>query len=158
MKKFLAVLVVTGSIFLTAPVAHASFLNWNTVKLRQSARFGNCKYQTKDGHMGFTDMEVKLTIWCAAKHFGVSAQRAFCYAGNESGFNEFAKNPNSSASGIFQVVDGTWTSWYYRYPDLRKHWRVSFNRFHPRNSALVVMKQVRSSGWGPWRNFAQYSC
>lgn len=28
----------------------------------------------------------------------------------ESGFNQYAKNPNSTAKGIFQFIDGTWRS------------------------------------------------
>lgn len=45
----------------------------------------------------------------AASKFGVSPTVMYAIARRESSFNPDAKNPNSSASGLFQFVDKTWT-------------------------------------------------
>jgi hypothetical protein len=136
--------------------AHASLFEKN--KIKSLDRYEGCRYQSTDGHRGFTNDEVRLVIWCVATHFGVSVDKAFCYVRHESGFNEYAKNQYSSASGIFQIVDGTWSGWYWKFDEVRKNWNVKYDRFHPRNNALMALKQVRANGWGPWANFASYSC
>ena len=50
----------------------------------------------KDIYMNFGQISTKV------------AREALEVAKQESGFNPNAKNPNSSAKGIFQIIDGTW--------------------------------------------------
>jgi hypothetical protein len=54
----------------------------------------------------------------AATSAGVPVDTMLRMAHHESGFNANAKNPNSSASGIFQFTDDTWRSVAARYPQL----------------------------------------
>lgn len=49
----------------------------------------------------------------------------------ESGNNPNAKNPNSSASGLFQITDGTWR-------DLQKKYGLSGNKNDPENQRLAA--------------------
>lgn len=41
----------------------------------------------------------------------VPVSLALAIARAESGFVSNAKNPDSSASGVFQFINGTWTTW-----------------------------------------------
>lgn len=49
----------------------------------------------------------------------------------ESGNNPNAKNPNSSASGLFQITDGTWR-------DLQKKYGLSGNKNNPKNQRAAA--------------------
>lgn len=51
---------------------------------------------------------VKAEIVAQAKEFKINPITALSIAACESSFNPLAKNPNSSASGIFQWTLGTW--------------------------------------------------
>jgi len=51
----------------------------------------------------------------AAQKFGVSANVLASIAQRESGGNVNAKNPDSSATGLFQIVKGTWDGLVSRY-------------------------------------------
>ena len=50
-----------------------------------------------------------LIIFYAKQH-GVDAARALRVARCESGLDPLARNPNSSAKGVFQFIDSTWAS------------------------------------------------
>lgn len=43
-----------------------------------------------------------------ARQNGVDVELGLDLAEFESGFDKLAKNPNSSAKGVFQFIDGTW--------------------------------------------------
>lgn len=47
-------------------------------------------------------------IIAKAKHFGADPALALAVAHAESCFDPKAKNPKSTAGGIFQYIDGTW--------------------------------------------------
>ncbi len=51
--------------------------------------------------------QLRQMITDAAVRNGVDAILLFQFAGIESSFNPSARNPNSSAGGLFQFVDGT---------------------------------------------------
>jgi hypothetical protein len=53
-------------------------------------------------------MNVRDIIVAAANQYGIPVDYALATAQRESGFNPRAKNPNSSASGLFQFINGTW--------------------------------------------------
>ena len=51
---------------------------------------------------------VKHEIIRQAQEYNVDVDTALRVANCESSFNRFAKNPNSSAKGVYQFLDGTW--------------------------------------------------
>ena len=53
-------------------------------------------------------MNVRDIIVAAANQYGIPVEYALATAQRESGFNPRAKNPNSTASGLFQFIEGTW--------------------------------------------------
>lgn len=57
-----------------------------------------------------TREEVVNYIAIQSKEQGLNPEMMLCIAFHESGYNFLAKNPNSSASGIFQFLKGTWSA------------------------------------------------
>jgi hypothetical protein len=53
-------------------------------------------------------MLVEEEISKQAEEYGVDPEVAFNIADCESDFNPYAQNPNSTAKGIYQFIDGTW--------------------------------------------------
>lgn len=51
---------------------------------------------------------IRSTVIDAAKQFGVNENLMLWMAKRESNFNPNAKNPDSSATGLFQFIDKTW--------------------------------------------------
>lgn len=80
------------------------------------------------------------------KYFGDDAEMALKIAKCESGFNEKAKNKTSTASGVFQILSGTWIS-------NRKAMGLSTNlnlRFNAEEN-IKTAKYIHSRrNWQPW--------
>lgn len=139
-RKLLAsVLLVT----LLLPTPQASSLTW---------RRETCRYQTWDGHKGFSNAEVKKTIRCAVRHWPVEGgvKKALAIAARESKFDEFADNPYSSAAGVYQFVSGTWDGihdsihpWWHR-------WELHHSVYNARANCLAAVKWAHRHGWGAW--------
>lgn len=53
-------------------------------------------------------MNVRDIIVATANQYGIPVDYALATAQRESGFNPRAKNPKSSAGGLFQFIDSTW--------------------------------------------------
>lgn len=56
------------------------------------------------------ETSIEDLVVAKAKEYGLDPVKALRIAKCESGLNPLAKNPNSSAKGIFQFIDGTWSS------------------------------------------------
>jgi hypothetical protein len=87
--------------------------------------------------------------------FGVYAPgesiMALYVADRESSLYPWAKNPSSSASGLFQHLA---TYWSGRAAAYLKPWQFAPwydpSVFDPRANAICAAKMVAQSGWGPW--------
>ncbi len=90
---------------------------------------------------------VVALIRCAAPKLGVSTDHALYIAHRESHYEPWAKNPSSSASGVFQVVSGTWRGFVSRY---RYGHLVGTNVFSGRDNVILSLRAVKHAGWGPW--------
>jgi hypothetical protein len=73
-------------------------------------------------------------------------------AGQESGWNYVARNPNSGAFGRYQVMPANWSSWSRRY--LGRGWHDQ----SPLNQELVVRAKVSAlyTWLGDWRRVAYW--
>ena len=58
----------------------------------------------------------------------------------ESGFNPNAKNPNSSAKGIFQIISGTW-----------KHFECQGEPMNAEDNISCAKKVLEGQGLGAWQ-------
>jgi hypothetical protein len=143
LKRLLTLALLAAMIWPTTAQAYESKSDW---------RWSECRFQTRDGRMGFSDKEVKLTIRCAVQHWPVQGgvTKAFYIADRESGFNEFAKNPYSSAAGVYQFVSGTWNGvhdathrWWHR-------WKLNHTVFDARANSLAAVRWAHLHGWDPW--------
>lgn len=56
----------------------------------------------------YSKEEVKALIISYSEQYGISPEAPLCIAQKESGFNSNSRNRNSSASGVFQYLNGTW--------------------------------------------------
>jgi hypothetical protein len=59
--------------------------------------------------------DIKRTIVEAAAKFNLSPTTRLAIANRESRFDPNARNPNSSAGGVFQIIDGTWANLMAKY-------------------------------------------
>lgn len=82
--------------------------------------------------------EVRNLIVDEAKRQGVRSDLALFLAKVESNFNPNAKNPNSSATGLFQFIDGTWKG------------NCEGNRLDPKDNARCAMELLGSGGLHHW--------
>jgi len=69
---------------------------------------------------------------------------ALCVANRESSFNPYARNPYSSAAGVFQWVSSSWASYSRRYG------YAGASVFNAYANIAVAAHAVRDGGWGPW--------
>jgi hypothetical protein len=69
---------------------------------------------------------------------------ALCIANRESSFNPYARNPHSSASGVFQWVSRSWSGYSRRYGF------AGASVFNAYANISVAAHAVADGGWGPW--------
>ena len=119
-----------------------------------------CRYMyAGDGKPGFTDWEVKQTIRCVTKKYGLNTSQALMIASHESGFNEWARNTSSGACGIFQHIP---TYWSGRIAAAERSWptqrKFSESCFNARSNIYAAAKLAKSSGgwYYHWCRFASY--
>lgn len=76
------------------------------------------KPPVNDGHQNskpftgrnYSKEEVQQLIRDYSAQYGISAEIPLRIARCESGFNQFSKNKNSTASGVFQFLTSTWAT------------------------------------------------
>jgi len=72
-----------------------------------------------------------------------------CVAQHESHGNPRAENPTSTASGIFQFIDGTWQHYAAHVPSARKYSHASWAPAEVQWE--VALLAVKWDGHGHWR-------
>ena len=91
----------------------------------------------------------ELIIELATKH-GVSVSLALNIACSESGFKYWVKNPNSSAGGVFQFIDGTWRAYSTIY------WgevREKYDRVQNVELAIMILRDYGTRDWNASKHY-----
>ncbi len=132
------------ALFIIAGQAHAA------ERFTPAKRHAMCRYESWSKNNGFTDAEVRMTIDCAVDHFPTSRTTAHYVANRESGLECRAANPYSSAGGVYQVVSGTWASWWSSIRPRFDGWKLRNNRYLCRANVLISIAAAHRWGWGPW--------
>lgn len=89
------------------------------------------------------DQTVPQMIVSAAVTYGVDPQYALRIAFCESEYKEDARNPNSSAKGVFQFIDGTWAS-------VNRIRGLSYDVMDAEQNIDNAMWLVQNEGWHHW--------
>lgn len=106
-----------------------------------------------------SDARVRDLIRCAHKMVGETGDTSMSLmiANNESGYEPKAKNPSSSAGGLYQWLKSSWPAKGGRYNTLYRVWRLEGKRFNARAAAFVSAKVMAGpGGFGPWCGFTSY--
>lgn len=85
---------------------------------------------------------VKDTILAAAKMAGVDPQAMIAFAGIESSFNPGTGNSSTSAQGLYQFTDGTWTEVLTKYGP-KYGIPLGTSKFDARANALMAAEYMK---------------
>ena len=120
---------------------------------RNERRLKECRFRHfEKPYRSFSDREIKITVRCAVAHWSVPGgiDKALQVGHCESGYNEYAANAYSSASGVFQFLDSTWSSTYSRFRELARRWSLRSSVFNGRSNVVMAVKKAHVDGWGAW--------
>lgn len=81
-----------------------------------------------------------------SEEYGADVDLALCIVANESGFNPVAKNPASTAGGIWQFLDSTWIRTVER---MGKDWTLADKYDMLKNSEAGAWL-LAHDGYGHW--------
>jgi hypothetical protein len=115
-----------------------------------------CRFQTLDDRSGYSIEEVHRTIRCATwRWYRGRISVVNCIADRESSFYAGADNPVSSASGVFQIVSGTWQGWRfnhepYGWAEHAAEYKLSTSVWDARANVMIAVWQMARYGLGPW--------
>lgn len=140
MRRTLTALVAGLLLGAIATPAHAYELSWSNWA-RQECRM------SRNGN--WSNAEVRDLIRCAAQRVNpADVDAALAIADRESGYQEHAENPYSSAAGLFQWLDSSWPG--ARFPALMNRYVYPDTRYNPRAAAFVSLEVMRRYGCGAW--------
>lgn len=115
----------------------------------QTARFKTLEWPDDK----FSAYENRLTVAAAARLFDVNEGRMICIVDRESGWNEHAQNPTSTAAGLWQFVVGTWASSSDHYLSHSRDtltFRSGASRMNSRAATLVAASMLSRGQWQHW--------
>jgi hypothetical protein len=133
-RAFVATLVLTAMLTVL-PMPQSSAVTGHLTRTAQKV----CRIDWREGRP-----QVKHLIRCAARHYGVSVERAVSIARRESRFHPRAFNSWSCAKGVYQHLCRYWPkrASVYGFND--------WSAYNARANIIVTMRMVRHYGWAPW--------
>ncbi|MFP5261001.1 MAG: transglycosylase SLT domain-containing protein [Blastocatellia bacterium] len=96
----------------------------------------------------YSKEEVIQLIKDYSAQYGISADLPLSVAKCESGYNQFSKNRNSTASGVFQYIRSTWSH--------TEAGVLGLSPFDADANVRMAIKSIASGGIGNWN--ASKSC
>lgn len=143
MRRTIETILVTALLVTVAIPANASN------DRPEGWRDQQCRFARQDGHKGWTDREILAGIACATDKWSVPGgySGAVCIAQHESGLNEHARNPSTSAGGLYQWLESSWP--IRSYPELVRRWGLSSSRFNARSAFTISVRVAQNGGWSP---------
>jgi hypothetical protein len=90
----------------------------------------------------YTRDEVVELIKSYSAFYGISPDTSLRIAKCESGFNQAAKNPSSSASGVFQYLRGTWSN--------TEEGKAGISVFDADANVRAAVRHIATKGTSPW--------
>jgi hypothetical protein len=138
LRRVLVATLLLTAILTVFPVAQASAATTTTTRYTYVSN-KICPIDWRQG-----TWYVKQLIRCAARHYGISADKALTVAKRESRFVPTAYNSWSCAKGIYQHLCKYWPGRAYTYGF--KDWSA----FNARANIIVTARMVKRDGWGPW--------
>lgn len=78
--------------------------------------------------------------------YGADVDLALCIVGNESGFDPAARNPKSSAGGLWQFIDSTFVMTARR---MGRNWKLA-DKFNMAINSEAGAWLLAHDGTGPW--------
>jgi hypothetical protein len=111
-----------------------------------------CRFGSVDGQVGhWTHHEVRATIACACRRWGVDFATALGIAERESGLNANAVNTaGSSASGVYQHIMAYWPGRIAAFNRNAPGMNAGPSVFNARSNVLVSIRMMARSGFSPW--------
>lgn len=146
MKRIVLVAVVMFSInAVFGPVQESS-----GGRIRSGPCTGSHGYVTAEMSPAVQQQNVRWLIACAVLQWPVPGGMGYAMsiAERESGLRPFAKNPGSSASGVYQFIDDTWDNMIEAWP-VMNDWTGTWV-FSARANVLRAIRTAHERGWGPW--------
>lgn len=137
MRRWVQAGVLAGLVILGGSIAPPAHAEWTPPKHGQVVRWGHCPsgywLSHKSTPCGWGTVPSLIHRVFRSTH----GPRAYCVAKSESGLRPWAKNPHSSASGLFQLIG--------------IHWRGKFNPFNPvLNTLKAYSLSHGGTNWAPW--------
>lgn len=115
-------------------------------------RYVRCRFESLDGHVGWTGWEVRSTIACAVARFPVPGGfgDALYIASRESGLYPKAVSSTGCCKGIYQHSDCCWASRVASFRAEHPYYRITANVFNARSNVLVALWLAQKQhGWCP---------
>lgn len=122
-----------------------------TTAIAHTHREKSCRYRTLDGNEAWSQHEVRLTIACGARRYGVPFDTVLAIAQRESGLRATAVNSSSGACGVYQHIPTWWPGRNAHHNRVSiPRWDVAPSCFNARANVLVSLRMMAQGGWSHW--------
>jgi len=120
---------------------------WDDMRERHPSYFAPQLVISRDAFVIRHDVEQWREL--VSVYWGEDTEQALCIISHESGGNANAKNPKSSARGLFQILGSLWAP----------HFGVSYEALYdPELNVCLAREIYLVQGWGAWSPYNRGLC